>query len=369
MMAIRTESAPAAAQALDLHSPKWIFLQLIESCNLRCKMCFEWGENGSYKEKPELKKLDIGVVKQIIEDCKDTRPYYELYGGEPLLYPWIDEVLELIHRTGSKAHFPTNGTLLERHAEMIMAFPPERIWVSLDGPEEINDAQRGAGVFRKAMKGIRKLYELREARGSEYPKIGISTTVTPTNYRHLERFYFESVDLAMLDCISVELQQYVTRERYDHYAGVLREHFDIAAAPIARGFIADPAQFAEVDAAELCRQLKRIERHCAEHGMYFNAYPKVISEENIRHYFNAEWSKVTNMKKRCVFPWISTEVSARGEVTSCHNFYDLSLGNVNELSLKEIWNGTKYKQYRDYLRKQLFSICPGCCLYYNEKPR
>jgi radical SAM protein with 4Fe4S-binding SPASM domain len=365
---IKSEAAVSSASSLDVSTPRWVFLQLLESCNLRCRMCFEWGENGAYKEKPELRKLDLNVVKKIIEDCSETKPYYELYGGEPLLYPWIDEVLELIYRHGSKAHFPTNGTLLERHAEMIMKYPPERIWVSLDGPEEINDAQRGEGVFRKAMNGIRKLYELREAKGSEYPKIGISTTVTPTNAKHLERFYFESIDLSMLDCISVELQQYVTQERYEQYAEVLKSQFNVHSAPIARGFIASKEQFQSIDAAELARQLKQIEQYCRETGKYFNAYPKVISEENIRHYFQAEWSKVTNMKKRCVFPWISTEINARGDVTSCHNFYDLTLGNVNEQGIKDIWNGPRYKEYRDYLRKQLFTICPGCCLYYNEKP-
>ncbi|MEK3916959.1 radical SAM protein [Paenibacillus sp. FSL H7-0331] len=366
-MLIKTETIQQQP-GLDRGIPKWVFLQLLESCNLRCKMCFEWGDNGAYKEKPELKKLDLAVVKKIIEDCSPARPYYELYGGEPLIYPWIDEVLESIKYHHSSVHFPTNGTLLERHAEMLVEHAPERVWVSLDGPEEINDAQRGEGVFQKAMKGIRKLYEVRESKGSIYPKIGISTAVTPINHQHLERFYFQSLDMSMIDCISVELQQYVTQERYEHYATVLKEQFDVPSAPIARGFISSPAHFSSIDAKDLARQLKLIEKFCKDSGRYFNAYPKVISEDNIRHYFNAKWEQVTNMKKRCVFPWISTEINARGGVTSCHNFYDLTLGNVNEQGLLDIWNGPKYKEYREYLKKQLFSICPGCCLYYNEKP-
>lgn len=31
--------------------PKWVVLQVIEKCNLRCKMCYEWGEYGSYLKK------------------------------------------------------------------------------------------------------------------------------------------------------------------------------------------------------------------------------------------------------------------------------------------------------------------------------
>jgi MoaA/NifB/PqqE/SkfB family radical SAM enzyme len=40
--------------------PQWITLQLIDACNLRCKMCYEWGENGSYHaRKSTLLKLDV----------------------------------------------------------------------------------------------------------------------------------------------------------------------------------------------------------------------------------------------------------------------------------------------------------------------
>ncbi len=74
------------------------------------------------------------------------------------------------------------------------------------------------------------------------------------------------------------------------------------------------------------------------------------------------------VKNRCSFPWISTEVSARGDVTSCHAFYDLTLGNVNQQSLGEIWRGRAYERYRGYLRRHLLPICQACCLFYNEKP-
>lgn len=31
--------------------PRWIVMQLLEECNLRCKMCYEWGLEGPYKSK------------------------------------------------------------------------------------------------------------------------------------------------------------------------------------------------------------------------------------------------------------------------------------------------------------------------------
>lgn len=362
-------TAPTADK-LPLQSslPRWVFLQLLESCNLRCRMCYEWGENGPYREKKILHELDIEAVRRIIEDCKPVRPYYELYGGEPLLYRHIEEVLQAISEAGSKVHLPTNGTLLEKRADLLTTYPPDRIWVSLDGPPEINDFQRGKGVFAKAARGIDKLHALREAKGLKHPQIGVSTVITPANYRSLETFFFEALDISKLDCISLELQAYITERDHRDYVGVLRKEFGVQDAPLAKGFVCDPAQFADIDAGQIARQVGRIADYCREHGMYLNTYPKAMTEENIRKYFSADWFSMSGIKKRCPFPWISAEINARGDVTSCHAFYDLTLGNVNETGIRDIWQGEKYAKYRSYLRKHLLPICQGCCLYYNEKP-
>lgn len=77
--------------------PQWITLQLIDACNLRCKMCYEWGENGSYHgRKSTLLKLE--VVKKLIADCAPARPYYALFGGEPMAYPWLADAVRRCKR-------------------------------------------------------------------------------------------------------------------------------------------------------------------------------------------------------------------------------------------------------------------------------
>jgi len=348
--------------------PRWVFLQLLEKCNLRCRMCYEWGDNGPYRDKKELSKLSLDVIERLIEECKPVRPYYELYGGEPLLYPHIAQVLRAIKAAGSKVHLPTNGTLLEKHAELLLETAPERIWVSLDGPPQINDAQRGRGVFDKAMRGIEKLHVLRERRGATLPQLGISTVITPSNYRHVEQMFFEALDIDKLDCISLELQAYLTARDHGDYESVLQEHFGVKGAPIASGFVCDPKMFADIDYAEIARQVAHVAAYCKTNGIYLNTYPQVMSTENIRKYFSADWFSMSRVKTRCSFPWISAEINARGDVTSCHAFYDLTLGNVAESSLGEIWRGERYAQYRAYLRKNLLPVCQSCCLFYNEKP-
>ena len=108
---------------------------------------------------------------------------------------------------------------------MIVEAQPIRLWVSLDGPEEINDSQRGKGVFKKAMDGIDKLFERREASGTKKPQIGVSCTVTPINYRYLEKFFFESLDLSKIDCFSMELQAFITEEMHEQYTHFISDKF------------------------------------------------------------------------------------------------------------------------------------------------
>jgi radical SAM protein with 4Fe4S-binding SPASM domain len=353
---------------MDVSLPRWVFLQLLEHCNLRCRMCYEWGEHGVYDRKQTLRRLDVEIIRRVIDECEPARPYYDLYGGEPLLYPQIGEVLRAIQRAGSRVQLPTNGTLLTRYSELLVETAVDRIWVSLDGPPEVNDQQRGAGVFACAVEGIERLFRLRTQRGAAHPQIGMSLVVTPLNHRHLETFFFGALDLEQIDCISIELQAYLTSKEHQTYEQVLKQEFGVDQAPIARGFLNEPAVFADIDSAVLVRQVDKIGAYCREKGLYLNTYPKVMSEDNIRKYFRGDRVSMTSIRTRCPFPWISTEVSARGDVTSCHAFYDLSLGNVYESSIVDIWRGERYVRYRNYLRRNLLPICTSCVLFHEETP-
>src|ERR1700748_2444164 len=130
-------------------SPKWIIFQLIERCNLRCHMCYQWGDSGSYHEKEQLRTLDYAVIEKIVTSHVPYKPTFALFGGEPFLHPRIFDIIRLIKKNGCYVYINTNGTLLNHHAEELIAAPPDRIWISLDGPPDVNDRQRGKGVFEK----------------------------------------------------------------------------------------------------------------------------------------------------------------------------------------------------------------------------
>ena len=343
--------------------PAWLVIQLLERCNLRCNMCYEWGESGAYKSLPGLAELDLDVLLERLEECLPGKPRVEFFGGEPLLYRGIWKLLRVLGDAGCEVAFPTNGTTLARHAGRLVSANPTRIWVSLDGPREINDAQRGAGVYDRATRGIDAIDRLKHETGHPYPELGVIFVVTPDNHHTIEEFFLE-LDLSRLGAVSIELQSYVTAEQHRHYARVAHEKFGVATTPSAAAYVRDPAVFANVDADAVACQMRRVRDECRQRGIRFFSQPHTLESETIAAYLSADWTAMADHHQRCAVPWMYAEISARGDVTTCHSFYDITVGNIYDRSLIDIWHGERASEVRSHLRRELFSICTACTRYY-----
>jgi radical SAM protein with 4Fe4S-binding SPASM domain len=244
---------------------------------------------------------------------------------------------------------------------------PTRVWVSLDGPREINDAQRGAGVYDRATRGIDAIDRLKRETGDPYPELGVTFVVTPDNHHTIEDFFLE-LDLSRLNAVSIEMQNYVTAEQHRHYARVAHEKFGVTSTPSAAGYVRDPALFANVDAEAVACQMRRVRDECRERGIRFFSMPHTLESETIAAYLSADWTAMADHHQRCAVPWMYAEISARGDVTTCHTFYDLTIGNIYDRSLIDIWRGERAAEVRSHLRRELFSICTACPRYYLTSP-
>ncbi len=346
--------------------PQWITLQLIDACNLRCKMCYEWGENGSYHgRKSTLLKLE--VVRKLVEDCSPAKPYYALFGGEPMAYPWLAEVVTSIRSAGSRVDMPTNGMFLAKKADTLCQAPLSRIWVSLDGPREINDEQRGKGVFDVVQNGMEVLYDLRETRGLSEPKIGYTFIVTPRTHKYIQAFGAECIDFKKIDHLSIEFQTFIPEQTYIRHRDFFRKTFGVEDTPCAKGLVADLEPFSRMDYEEIARQIKWMRQKCEEHGVYFVCYPKTIDPENYKAYFEKRIEDLMDRRDRCMFPWVYLEVGSNGDATPCHTFYDYPVGNVNGTPVLEIWRGEPLSKMRAALRTHgLFPACSACARYYAD---
>ena len=342
---------------------RWIQLQLTEQCNLHCNMCYE-RNSLAYKKVKHI--LDFECLKGIVDECAPFTPHYELFGGEPLMYPHFEQLLEYISNKGSKVTIPTNGTLLRKKIEGLMNNSVKNIWVSIDGPMDINNKQRGKNSYQLAQKGILALYEKKQSTGVVSPSIGVHCVVTASNYEYLRDLVVSDDLFPYVNDFSFELQKYITPQLYDQYLNHLgRQGAPVTEALYAKGYVQDVTAFSDIDASKLSASLADIKNICIENGKGFHTNPGQLDTHNITEYFSAGWHRMTSHHKSCIFPFAYAEISASGDVTLCHSFYDDVLGNIKSQNLLDIWNNSKAAAFRKSIRKRLLPICFACCSFFN----
>lgn len=136
-----------------------IYFYLTEGCNLRCSHC--WIQPKYQAPGHSYPSLSLDLFRSIIEQAKPLGlSAVKLTGGEPLLHPQIDEILELIQLEGLGLVVETNGILCTlKLARKMAACANPFVSVSLDGADaETHEWVRGVeGCFEGAQRGIRNL--------------------------------------------------------------------------------------------------------------------------------------------------------------------------------------------------------------------
>lgn len=137
-----------------------IYFYLTSSCNLRCRHCWISPVYSS-RVAEKGRSLPLHLFDSILEQAAAMDvANIKLTGGEPLLHPEIEEILNIVAMRQFSLSLETNGILCTpRISEKIARCRDAFVSVSLDGTNaETHDWVRGtAGSFDKALAGIRNL--------------------------------------------------------------------------------------------------------------------------------------------------------------------------------------------------------------------
>lgn len=181
-------SVQAALQQAAVIQPNVsrLWLHLAHSCNLRCRYCF--ADAGTYSQQNRLMTPSVArdAVDFLLRHCQGPAAKIVFFGGEPLLNTEVlkETVLYAQRRAQEKGmqmlfNLITNLTLL---TEDIAVFCKEHsidIQVSLDGPRDINDAQRvyhdGTGSYDVISENLELMRRL------DMPLRGVRATITDLN--------------------------------------------------------------------------------------------------------------------------------------------------------------------------------------------
>lgn len=338
--------------------PMTINFNLTYRCNLRCKMCRQYGEKGVYRQNPPNPEAELMYLelKDIIDDVSPFKPDIYITGGEPFLHKDILEFVKYIKTRGLLCNINTNGTFLAKNASSIIESDVDSLIVSLDGPKEVHDQIRGlAGTFEKAVAGIKELNRLKKERKKNKPLIKTTFTISCNNYVYLK----EIIEIASnigINHIDLGFSWFTTEKIGKRHCQVFEKLFSIQ-PDSWKGFVTDVSG---IDLCYLKEEVRKIRK--SRHPLSISFFPNIKTEEIPDYYLHPE---ATFGRKRCVVPYMMTTICPDGSLTPCADFPDYVVGNVKEERLSKLWNSKRYRYFRKGLKKvRLFPICSRCCGLY-----
>jgi MoaA/NifB/PqqE/SkfB family radical SAM enzyme len=332
--------------------PFRVSFALTDRCNIRCMHCYfhsPLGQNRNFfpvrraslndqhpvepgnagcRQRPDADaKRVAGLLDEAIS--MGTRRFQFTGNGEPLLFPQIPELVQRVKRAGCLCRIYTNATLLDHGTvDHLIRIGVDRLVITtLAGAEEMYARTRPsspANEFSRIRDGLVYLKERKRELGVARPRVVMACTVFAANIEGL-------LDVA----------------RFSHRVGASLLQFrpmdDVRDAGLAR------LVPSEKDAEKARRILEEARTYLDGVGLRHNI-------DRFLGVFSRRLCTADLVQSiRCYYGWLVPLIDVDGMVYPCCRCYE-PLGNIHELSFRDVWHGTPYREFR---RRALASVnCP-----------
>ena len=324
----RTEVAP--------RPPVCLYLEVTNRCNLVCTTCPR-----TYEELEPPADMSWELFTSIVDQVPGLARAV-LHGvGEPTLVANLPRMVRYLKDRGVYALFNTNGTVLgERNGRALIDAGLDELRVSLDASNrESFKAIRGRDYFGRIIRNVRAFRELQEREGYSKPLVSIWLTGLKETVQELPAFVKVAAEIGVRE---VYLQRLV--------------FFNESAIGKARP---DQALFERLTEEEAA-YLKQAEDLARSLGVAFSA-SGAASEPGLSLKGSGDGSPWS----LCRRPWSLMYFTANGRALPCciapfsqHGCDNYTLGHAGQQSLRDIWNG---RTYRDFRAALLSDKPPACC--------
>ncbi|NLI82592.1 MAG: radical SAM protein [Deltaproteobacteria bacterium] len=342
--------------------------RLTDICNLRCATCGQWGETGFLRSKDikELKKQEVPRHRyvELLDDCvkKGERPILYLWGGEPMLYDGVLDLIDTATQMGLPTSIATNGTRIASVAPRLVKAPLFLMQISIDGHcAEIHDQLRpsvsGASSFKKIVDGLQAVQEERRVHNSDLPLIASLTVISQGNARHLTDLYDAFRD--KVDLFVFYLAWWIDEKRARAQDRDFSRRFGFT-PKIHWGWVSN-AKWKLNDYEILQEQIDALRaRSRAWNDPPVILIPDITGVDNLQRYYTDHACRFGF--DRCISIYQAMEVDSNGDVSPCRDYHDYVVGNVKEATLMELWNSPAYVRFRQSIsREGLMPVCSRCC--------
>jgi MoaA/NifB/PqqE/SkfB family radical SAM enzyme len=311
--------------ALAESEPVCLYLETTNRCNLLCTTCPRTFEA---LESPADMSWDLftRIVDQFPQIARVV-----LHGvGEPMMVRALPRMIRYLKDRGTYVLFNTNGTLLTpRKGQELIDSGLDELRVSLDAAQpHAFKLVRGRDMFTRIVRNIRAFRALQHELAVERPRVSLWLTGLQETVAQLNDFVRLAHDI---DVAEVYLQRLV--------------YF-----PEGQGLARPESALFAGGADEEGRLVREAEALADELGIKFNASGATDPSASLSPQDEARpWSL-------CRRPWTLMYFTALGRAIPCciapfslRGYDSFTLGNATQQSLREIWNGPRYQEFRSAL--------------------
>jgi MoaA/NifB/PqqE/SkfB family radical SAM enzyme len=323
------------------HPPVCLYLETTNRCNLLCTTCPR-----TYEELEPPADMSWELFRSIVDQIPNL-PRAVLHGvGEPMLVKHLPRMVSYLKERGTYVLFNTNGTVLnEKNGRALIDARLDELRVSFDAANAASyRAIRGKNYFNRILKNVRVFRDLQEREGALEPRVSAWLTGLRETVAQLPDFVRVAAETGVKE---VYLQRLV--------------FFGENAIGMARP---DQALYEQVSREEAAH-IDRAAQIAASLGITFSA-SGAASEPGMslkRSDNGSPWSM-------CRRPWTVMYITANGRALPCciapfsqRGYENYTLGDATQQTLREIWTGEAYRNFRHaLLSDKPPAACASCGL-------
>ena len=305
--------------------PVCLYLEVTNRCNLLCETCPR-----TFEALEPPADMSWELFTKIVDEYEDIARVV-LHGvGEPMLVKDLPRMIRYLKDRGIYVLFNTNGTLLApRKRREIIDTGLDELRVSLDAADAATFLKvRGKDMFDRIVRNVGEFTALQKQIGAATPRVSLWLTGMTETIDQLGDFVRLAANIGVS---AVHLQRLV---------------FD----DLGRGMAKAEASLFERNRAEEEKAITEAQALATTLGVTLDASGATEPGLSLkREEQDTPWSS-------CRRPWSLMYFTAHGRALPCciapfsaRGYETYTLGNATTQTLREIWNGAAYQDFRETL--------------------
>ena len=328
-----------------------------DRCNIDCFFCSTASLRGN-------DELPLVRIEELVAELKEagTRSIRFAGGGEPLFHRKTKDLLRMVTKSGLPIeNITTNAVLLgEEVTDILIGGECDQITVSLNTADPDSYAkmmQTPGRNFDRVVANMKHLIAERRRRHRETPRINLQFLVWKENYKTIPRMYALAREVDA-DTIFFNGLAFLTPQQKmspDETKEMMRLYEDVVRIDEYRriSIIDSYEQDIRPMVTEMNTRLDAERRRRGKLGRlaHLVARRDVTWREKLAHRKKMSLARrveeeSAGLEEPCVIGWHSMVVRTGGPVAPCCILQGSPLGDIFKSSLREVWYGEGYSQFR-----------------------